>query len=77
MRVNYSETLPPFSALLYGGRSTVPKYNSAEKGKFQNNLHAFSREREITDGVFIFGTVVLRHCCTAPTKNIKRKIIKS
>ena len=69
MRVNYSEILPPFSALLYGGRSTVPKYNSAEKGKFQNNLHAFSREREITDGVFIFGTVEqifhFRHCCTS------------
>ena len=27
------------------GRSTVPK----KAGKFQNNLHAFSKEREITD----------------------------
>ena len=28
----------------------MPKYNSAEKaGKFQNNLHAISKEREITD----------------------------
>ena len=32
------------------GRSTVSKYNSAEKaGKFQNKLNAFSKERQITD----------------------------
>ena len=38
------------SASGQGGRSTVPKYNSAEKGRKISN--AFSKEREVTDASY-------------------------